>query len=176
MLNSVGQMTIDVLPSNVLLDIFDFCLDQQDPGAFLNRTSMWQKLVHVCQKWRDVVLQSPRRLHLQICCTSRSPVREKLDIWPAFPLVIWVNDVLFSWSMENVIAAFKHSNRIDMISSDKLLSSPSLLSMMLKPFPALKYLALESFGRIAPDIPDSFYGWHVAVLHESPVYPTVSRV
>jgi hypothetical protein len=60
--------------------------------------------------------------------------------------------------MENVIAAFEHSNRIDMISSDKLLSSPSLLSMMLKPFPALKYLALESFGRIVPDIPDSFLG------------------
>jgi len=44
----VARMTIDILPDNALLEIFDFYLD----GA---RIEAWITLVHVCRNWRSVV-------------------------------------------------------------------------------------------------------------------------
>ena len=52
-----------MLPDDVLLAIFDFCGDKYELEA-------WQTLVHVCRRWRSVVLGSPRRLGLQLVCTS----------------------------------------------------------------------------------------------------------
>jgi hypothetical protein len=44
--------------------------------------------VHVCRKWRNVVLESPLRLNLRIRCYPTTSVREKLDVWPALPIVL----------------------------------------------------------------------------------------
>ena len=155
----VGQVatrvTIDMLPDDVLLDIFDLFLDLP-PNLFVDRSKMWQMLVHVCRRWRGVVFQSPRRLDLQILCTARRPVREMLDIWPALPLTIWVGDGPPAWGMENVIAALEHRDRISRISIDHTSSLilETLLPVMQEPFPALKFLDLDA--RVS--IPNSFLG------------------
>ena len=67
----LGLVTIDVLPDNVLLDIFDFCLDRVQ-NAVLDRTMQlqWQRLARVCRGWKDVVSQSTRRLDLHVLCTE----------------------------------------------------------------------------------------------------------
>src|SRR5579863_7048677 len=78
----VGYVTIDELPEDVLLEIFSFYVDEA------TRTEDWHTLVHVCRRWRDVVISSPRRLDLRLLCTTRRPVRARLDVWPAFPIVI----------------------------------------------------------------------------------------
>ena len=91
----VGQVatriTIDMFPDDVPLDVFDLFLDLP-PNLFVDRTKMWERLVHVCRTWRGIVFQSPRHLDLQISCTAQRPVREMQDIWPALPLTIWVGD------------------------------------------------------------------------------------
>jgi hypothetical protein len=106
-------VTIDVLPDDVLLHIFDVCFPEK-PGSFIpDRTEVWQELVHVCRRWRELVFQSPRRLDLQLLCTAGTPVVKMLDIWPVLPLVIRVDS---RSDMENISAALKHSDRISGIS------------------------------------------------------------
>jgi len=71
----VGQVTIDVLPNDVLLHVFDWYM------AEARRVESWHTLVHVCQRWRSLVFESSRRLNLRIACTNKMRVREKLDAW-----------------------------------------------------------------------------------------------
>ena len=112
-------MTIDLLPDNVLLDIFDFCLNQLPDDYIFDMTSwttVWQTLVHVCHGWRDIVFQSPRRLDLKILCTLGTHVGEILDMWPALPLIIWVCHGFREWGLQNISAALEHRDRISCIS------------------------------------------------------------
>jgi hypothetical protein len=60
----VGQATVNKLPYDVLLDIFDVYLNVTGPLVFEERTNRWHTLVHVCRRWRDLVFASPRRLNL----------------------------------------------------------------------------------------------------------------
>ena len=80
---------IDMLPDDVLLEIFDSFRKNHDPDSspFIP-VWIWQTLVQVCQRWRQIVFASPRRLDLQLLCTNGTPVRENLDCWPPFPIVL----------------------------------------------------------------------------------------
>jgi F-box-like len=156
-----GQATIDVLPDDVLLDIFDFCLDRPRE-LYVDTIKTWQRLVHVCGRWRDIIFQSPRRLNLQILCTVRTPVKEMLGIWPALPLTILAGYYPPTRSTENITSALEHRDRTHKISigSPSISLLESLLSMMQEPFPVLTSLNLLLYGRIASRtrIPDSFLG------------------
>ena len=84
---------IDVLPDDVLLAIFDFCVDQNFLRQYIyeevtEHVEMWQALVHVCRRWRTIVFGSPLRLDLALVCTAKTPARDTLDVWPPLPLVI----------------------------------------------------------------------------------------
>src|SRR6266852_5234517 len=95
---------IDVLPDDILLEIFDFYLDiEAEPEA-------WESLVHVCRRWRSLVFGSPRCLNLRLLCTPKTPVRDALEIWPALPLIV-AGSVSLS-GMDNIIAALEQSNRV----------------------------------------------------------------
>ncbi len=62
----VGRVTIDMLPDVYLLEIFNFYMDE---AGWKNG---WHTLVHVCQKSRNVVFGSPRRLNLQLLCSAQT--------------------------------------------------------------------------------------------------------
>ncbi len=51
----VGRMTIDMLPDVALLEVFDYYVNQarEEEGEI----QAWQMLVHVCRKWRTIVLE-----------------------------------------------------------------------------------------------------------------------
>ena len=154
----VARVTVDMLPDVALLEIFDFFLGEgrNEKG---NKIQAWYKLVHVCQKWRDVVFGSPLRLDLQLYCTAGSPVMKKLGVWPPLPIVICASNYL-TWGVDNIIAALEHNNRISQL---YLLDIPSLLldkvfPAMQAPFPALTRLMLESSDEKAPIVPNSFLG------------------
>ena len=72
----VGQdcrvKSIDVLPDDDLLSIFDFYMACQIPFGRkpIHAVDAWRALVHVCRRWRSVVFGSPRRLNLRLSCTS----------------------------------------------------------------------------------------------------------
>jgi len=159
-----GQVPINVLPDDVLLEIFDFYVLQLETSWW--RKDGWITLVHVCQKWRDVVFRSPRRLNLQLVCTARTPVKT-LDIWPPLPVVI---EQLFDSTrdMDNVLAALEHNDRICKITFWALPSAQEkALAAMQEPFPALTYLDLRSSGGTPPITPNPVLGGsapHLRVL------------
>ena len=107
---------IDMLPDDVLLDIFDSCLC--DPIGF--PASNWQTLVHVCQRWRRLVFASPRRLNLYLKCSSGTPVRTNLPFWPVtLPLIVdyhlSYHDGHDSSDEDDIVAVLGHSSRVHRI-------------------------------------------------------------
>jgi hypothetical protein len=145
----IHATTINMLPNDVFLDIFQFLVSE------------WQRLVHVCQRWRRIIFASPRGLDLKILCTYGTPVKKNLGCWPPFPIIV----DYFTWSgpglppiyEDDVIAALEHPDRVRSI---KLSVTSSLLgtvaSVMQEPFLGLKTLLLSSKDRNPPVLPDAF--------------------
>ena len=167
----VGEVvTIDVLPDDVLLEIFDRCVDpfgarplDSLPPRFGPMTEMgeaWQSLVHVCRRWRRVVFGSRRRLNLQLLCGAKTPARDTLDVWPALPLFIR-GDGLPIESADNIIAALERSDRVSHITLTGV-TNPYLekvLAAMQEPFPELTHLMLLPYrSQAVTGFPDSFLG------------------
>jgi hypothetical protein len=159
---------IDVLPDDVLLEIFDFRANAPILRSPRRKTDVevWLSLVHVCRRWRNLVFASPRRLNLQLCCTPETPVKDGLDVWPALPLIVIDNkhSSLFSCT-DNVMAALGHSNRIREFSlSLTNWQLEQVSAAMQVSFPELTKLWLSSHGETMPVVPDSFLGGSAARL------------
>ncbi|KAH9038017.1 hypothetical protein EDB83DRAFT_2677817 [Lactarius deliciosus] len=170
------EVTIDMLPDNVLLEVFDFCL--RDSTEVMVKfevilyTRQWQILVHVCQRWRRIIFDSPRRLDLHLCCSYRIPVRRNLGFWPlTLPLTVdypCSPPCITPGDEDSIITALSSANRVHRI--DILASGPlirKVAAMMQKPFAALTHLDLECVLKdlpapsprdVPPVIPRRFLG------------------
>ena len=158
----VPRVTISMLPDVALLEIFDFYVHGRWEGP-----NAWHKLVHVCQKWRNIAFGSPGRLGLQLHCTAGTPVMKTLDVWPPLPIVIdviassfWlpIGKVDTDYVTENIIAALKHNNRVCQLSLSSI-PLEEVLATMQQPFPALTLLHLRRHEHeVAPIDADSFLG------------------
>ena len=167
-------MRIDVLPDDVLLDIFDFYVYT---GLYIwqegkKKIEKWQLLVHVCRRWRNIVFRSPRRLNLRLVCTPQTPAKDRLDVWPTFPLIIKSNVGSFS-AMHNLIAALGQSNRICQVQFSRLAGwqLEKVLAPMHVSFPELTHLFLHSYGATLV-IPNSFLGGSAPRLQNLKLYGT----
>ena len=148
---------IDILPDEVLLEIFDYYVAEAEK---YRKYEEWEILVHVCQKWRYVVFCSPLHLNLRILCSAGTPVGEKLAVWPPLPLIIkqYYDSTSKYNDNINIITALGHSDRVCEIDLD--IPSPLLervFPAMEKTFVGLKYLRLGAIG-MAPVVSDSFLG------------------
>jgi hypothetical protein len=150
---------IDILPDNVLLEIFDHYMTRPGGYPYFFQHAAWHELVHVCQRWRYVVFDSPRRLDLRLLCTNRTPVTNMLDIWPGLPIVIYAVRPRSTSGVTNIISALQQHNRVFTI---EIWNVPNSLlkefSAMQEPFPALTELGLSSYDENVPVLPDSFLG------------------
>ena len=149
----------DMLPNDVLLAVFDFCPD------------FWQVLIHVCHRWRSLVFGSPRRLNLQLVCTSRTHARDMLDVWPALPLIVQGRDGSPIKKVDNIVAALERSIRVCQIDLRDISSSnlENVSAAMQQPFPELLHIQiwLDKKGiEMAPVLPDSFLGGSAPFLRE----------
>jgi hypothetical protein len=146
-----------VLPDDVLLKIFD--LSGMDYKYSLQFAWKWYFLVHVCQRWRQIVFASPHRLNLRILCTYRTHVRKNLDIWPAFPIIVDYGDLksIVPYDEDDLLAALEHPDRV---CSVNLRTTPPQLEQMVRimqePFPVLTDLNIilydaENFPALPPD-------------------------
>jgi hypothetical protein len=151
-------MSINVLPDDVLLEIFDFYVlkDYYDKESI----EEWQSLVHVCRRWRRAVFGSPRRLDLQLFCATkalaRTRVRDMLDLWPALPLLI--EGSTNPEELDNIIAILERSDRVSHINIHfSGLHLEGVWSAMQKPFPELTRVSLYS-SKAATAVPDSILG------------------
>jgi hypothetical protein len=131
-------VTIDLLPDVALLEIFGFYMKGEV------RERLWHRLVHVCQKWRNVIFGSPRRLNLRLFCKINTPVRKTLDVWPTLPIVIKIWH--FAGDAGNIVAALKHNDRIselDLRKVTEIWELKKVLAELQQPFPALKRLRID---------------------------------
>ena len=161
--------SIDTLPDDVLLEIFNFHGYLYDDYIGVKRETAWQTLVHVCRRWRCIVFGSPRHLNLQLVCTERTRARDMLDVWPAFPLIVSDIDHTIG-SVDNIIAALECSDRVYRIDINIFcrseLDAKNLLDILLgamqQPFPEQTNLKLRSFNSKSNEtmavVPDSFLG------------------
>jgi len=151
---------INNLPGDVLLDIFGSYMDLHEDEEWQTAV-LWETLVHVCHRWRNLVFSSPRHLGLQLLCTDRTRVREMLHIWPALPIHINASYMYASsppGGMDNIIATLENSSRVSRI---WLQSVPGWVwerftAAMQVPFPELT--DLEVSHESIPVLPDSFLG------------------
>ncbi|KAI0246421.1 hypothetical protein BJV78DRAFT_1364858 [Lactifluus subvellereus] len=148
------RVTIEALPDIALLDIFEFYRAATMDGS--GAAWPWNRLVHVCQIWRYLVFASPLRLDLHLRFTSKTPVREMLNVWPPLPIEI---DSDAPDDMDNVIATLEYRDRVRKIWILHLTTEQleQLAPMMQGPFPALTSLQLST-GETAPVLPDMFLG------------------
>ena len=172
---------IDVLPDDVLLEMFDFCLGQDRSRRIVytgikKEIEAWQTLVCVCRRWRSVVFGSPLRLNLELVCTDKTPARDTLNVWPPLPIVIRspgyyrVDSNYTIESVDNFIAVLERSDRVCRITLMEIPNShfQELLAAVQVPFPELTHLLLHSYEK--PVIPDSFLGGSAPRLQDISLY------
>jgi hypothetical protein len=153
-----------MLPDGVLLEIFDcYRMDSSRYGITF-RPSSWLSLVHVCQRWRNIMFASPSRLDLTLLCTYGTPVRKNLGCWPPLPIVV---DYFTSWGRrspasnyeDDIIAALEHPDRVRRLKLDVTNAQLAMVaSVMQVPFPMLTDLCLSSNDQNVPVLPDAFLG------------------
>src|SRR6266852_2410090 len=156
------MIRIDILPDDVLLEIFDFYVRMSLMCGGKTRIEAWQSLIHVCRRWRSLVLGSPRRLNLRLCCSPETPTRDTLDIWPALPIIV-DGHMAISPATDNILAALGQNNRVCRVSLFDIAGwqMEQVLAAMQVPFPELTDLRLWSRDETLPVIPDSFLGGSV---------------
>jgi hypothetical protein len=103
--------------------------------------------VHICRKWRRIVLASQQSLHLRLFCTPGTPVLDALYFWPALPIVVQYGGSPASYppapeDEENIVAALKQSDRVNSISLTVTKPLLEKLSAIERPFSELEDLVL----------------------------------
>ena len=166
-----------MLSDDVLLDIFDFYVDEDLDEHFgpceKQIIEEWITLAHVCRRWRSVVFQSPHRLNLRLLCTRETPARDTLNIWPPLPLIIRDIDNTNTFDgepsepskVDNIVAALERNNHVCQIRLG-CLSNPELEYVtdsvaIHRPFLELTDLWLATYeidDGSKPILPDSFLG------------------
>ncbi|KAH9028379.1 hypothetical protein EDB85DRAFT_1613732 [Lactarius pseudohatsudake] len=128
--------TINILSDDIFREIFAICLSDPDEYPMWE----WQRLVRVCQRWRQIIYGSPRYFDLHLCCTNGTPSREALSLWPEFPLVI---EYYVAEDDDDLNAALEHADRVRRI--DLSIASEEVfeaIKAMEVPFPVLTHLEL----------------------------------
>ena len=167
-------VTIEMLPDNVLLEIFDI-YRMANIQSLRGRPWRWHKLVHICRSWRQVVLASPLRLDLQLTCSYGTPVRKLLDCWPPLPLAIQYGGIPgrvppAPEDDDNIIAAFQHPKRIwkiELTMTNTLLKR--LEPLMQEPFPMLSHVEISQHNA-GWVLPSAFLGGSTPCLRAIHVY------
>jgi F-box-like len=157
-------VTVDILPDDVLVEIFNFYIDIGG-RLWYPLENTWHALVHVCRRWRYLVLTSPRRLNLQLKYGGHRPLSKVLGVWPVLPVILVSSDFYHPESdhrWDNRVAALesKHYNRICEIHITDM-TNPRwrrFAAAMQKPFPELTCLEVTARGDVEPVLPDSFLG------------------
>ncbi|KAI0270396.1 hypothetical protein BC834DRAFT_967198 [Gloeopeniophorella convolvens] len=153
----------DALPEDVLLEIFDAYRLELDTYGWTHHRG-WYKLIHICRRWRQIILASSIRLNLQLVCTYGTPVKEMLTHSPPLPIVMnYIYNTLSPLDEVGALFSLQYSSRIREIRLVRIPDSSlqKLVEAMDKPFPTLETLVIETLsdtGRLV--LPPLFLGGH----------------
>jgi hypothetical protein len=180
-----GHVTINILPDDVLLHIFLIDrqqyfgpallldVDLEDGDRVMRLRWTWNRLIHVCRRWRSVVFASPNYLDLTLVCGPMTPT-ELTGIWPPLPIII-MNSFKLDWSINRMPddydfdAAMAHPNRVREIRLIDLKRSvvQQLVSAtrIQEQFPTLTHLILQyDDSHPSSALPDGFLGGSAPLL------------
>jgi hypothetical protein len=146
-------VTIDNVPDEVLLEIFD--LYRQTLGDPLNSERVWNnkngwfKLAHVCHNWRAVVLASPFRLRLRLYFAGDTPTRAAaLNRLAHLPIIVDYNNVVLNASAQKrLISALRYPDRVCRMA---ITNTVGITEALDSPFPALEGLELNCVEHTLP--------------------------
>jgi hypothetical protein len=171
---SDGYAMIDVLPDDVLLVVFDAHRIRQS-GISDCRGWRWDRLVHVCRRWRQIIFASPLRLCIHLRCTNGILVKNFLGCWPAFPIIVYYTHRkdIFAPMINpddehySILAALGHSDRVHYLHLHIRESRLAKLATVLqKPFPMLKKLWFSRKSWPELVLPRGFLGGSAPRLQE----------
>jgi hypothetical protein len=164
-------ISINRLPHELLLAIFDHCR-LVDVFSW-NHKRRWYTLLHVCRKWRDIILGSASRLNLRLLCDSATPIAKMLLHSPPLPLVVIFRKYeLFCPYEGNTLLALQHSDRVFSISFDHW--TLGLLVALNKTFPTLEMLSLISNHWQSLDLPYAFVAPRLRAIHLDDIIASVT--
>ncbi|KAH9955672.1 hypothetical protein BC827DRAFT_830230 [Russula dissimulans] len=97
--NKPHGTSIHILDDDSLLNIFRLyrppLVDKNETREYVimeggqwNRERWWYKLVHVCKRWRFLILQPVSHLEICLVCTYGTPVAKMLAHSPSLPIII----------------------------------------------------------------------------------------
>jgi hypothetical protein len=149
------RTSIRDLDDESLLNVFYICrpsvLEENEVGDIWLRSLVgerwWYKFVHVCRRWRYLILGSASYLRLALLCTRGTPVAAMLLHSPLLPLIIHYNDIyihLTAEDEEGIMHALQSRNRVRLINLQMSVSSLQKLVMAIDgEFPTLEFLNIE---------------------------------
>src|SRR5260221_2390194 len=157
-----------MLADDVLLEIFKFYVDERRVNYWdFHHFDKWHMLVHVCQRWRNLVIISPRYLNVQLLWRPKRSVKKIIDIWPEFPICVY--DYGFRvQAADNDDAALKLNDRVSQIRLLNLspITWERYAPLMQDLFPMLTHLCVQPYSPIKQVISDSFLGGSAPCLQE----------
>ncbi|KAH9980457.1 hypothetical protein BJV74DRAFT_798107 [Russula compacta] len=163
-----GQMLlcspISTLPDELLVEIFDFC--RRDNEYVWSYRREWYKLLHVCRRWRCVMLSSPSRLNLRLLFKYRIPLARMLTDSPPLPLIVTFG--FYGHYKDSILLALQHHDRLCSISLRELGSKQlNLLTALDKVFLSLESLSLSTkySDTEVGVLPNDFVAPRLRVLH-----------
>ncbi len=165
------KLTINNLPNELLIEMFDFYLLRWQDVNHLWETGYqleWFNLLHVCRKWRAVLFASSSRLGLSFVLTPKRGGNIKTIIsrhFPPLPIVINYNyqrrltTTGMTKDMSRLLCALKLPDRIrgiDLYASSTNGELAKFFKAMKCPFPALESLAIRNKDDQVLKIPAAF--------------------
>jgi len=164
------MVTIDVLSDDILVEIF-FYVNIRTRSWVQNP---WHSLVHVCHRWRYLVLASPHYLDLRLQYRGQGPVSEVLDAWPVLPVTLISESEFLSGFDHPKLDQRWWDNTVDALESERYndriceiyfsdmtnLRLEIFVAAMQRPFPELTRLevSVDPVARrnVVPIFPSSF--------------------
>ena len=160
--NSSNTAAIYILDDDSLLNIFHlyrpFLLGEDDNeeaclfGGFerWEHGLWWYKLVHVCKRWRSLILGSASYLGLCLVCTKGMPVADMLTHSPPLPLAVDYYYEDYNMTLkdeEGLILALEQRDRVHRIRLRMAVPNLRRLIMAIsEEYPILEYLIIITPG------------------------------
>ena len=158
--NRSRTVSIDMLDDDSLLHVFYLYRpflsgeDQDDEARLFGgdeietRGRWWYTQVHVCQRWRNIILGSASYLGISLVCTYGTPVADMLAHSPSLPLIVHFavegRDITTD-DEQGIILALKQRDRILRVRITHVGTSllEKFIAVMDEEFPILEYLIIE---------------------------------
>jgi hypothetical protein len=179
---ATSRVTIDNLPEDVLLEIFDAYREDIELlpcyENIWNSRDGWWKLAHVCPRWRRLVLLSPTRLHVHLLFTPRRSSRViMLKQLPPFPILVDYRTSSWTRKEEDLaLAALRPRNRVRGIALRGPYASEDMAKLfrsLSRPFPELESVDISPGGDELRILPTDFLSGSVPSLRRLTVREAV---